>query len=55
MRGGVDLSALANKVVKEKLAASSTVQVDQGQRVKVPALAIELNEANLKLRLQERR
>jgi putative thioredoxin len=48
MRGGVDLSALANKVVKEKLATTSTVQVDQGKRVKVPALAIELNEANLK-------
>jgi putative thioredoxin len=48
MRGGVDLSALANKVVKEKLASTSTVQVDQGKRVKVPALAIELNEANLK-------
>ena len=48
MRGGVDLSALANKVVKEKLASTSTVQVDQGKRVKVPALANELNEANLK-------
>jgi putative thioredoxin len=48
MRGGVDLSALANKVVKEKLASTSTVQVDQGKRVKVPALSIELNEANLK-------
>ncbi len=48
MRGGVDLSALANKVVKEKLASTSTVQVDQGKRVKVPALFIELNEANLK-------
>lgn len=48
MRGGVDLSALANKVVKDKLASTSTVQVDQGKRVKVPALAIELNEANLK-------
>ena len=48
MRGVVDLSALANKVVKEKLASTSTVQVDQGKRVKVPALAIELNEANLK-------
>jgi len=48
MRGGVDLSALANKVVKEKLASTSTVQVNQGKRVKVPALAIELNEANLK-------
>lgn len=48
MRGGVDLSSLANKVVKEKLATTSTVQVDQGKRVKVPALAIELNEANLK-------
>lgn len=48
MRGGVDLSALANKVVKEKLATTSTVQVDQVKRVKVPALAIELNEANLK-------
>jgi len=48
MRGGVDLSALANKVVKEKLASTSTVQADQGKRVKVPALAIELNEANLK-------
>ncbi len=48
MRGGVDLSALANKVVKEKLASTSTVQVDQGRKVKVPALTIELNEANLK-------
>lgn len=48
MRGGVDLSSLANKVVKEKLAATSTVQVDQGKRVKVPALVIELNEVNLK-------
>jgi putative thioredoxin len=48
MRGGVDLSALANKVVKEKLASTSTVQVDQGKRVKVPSLSIELNEANLK-------
>ena len=48
MRGGVDLSALANKVVKEKLASTSTVQVDQGKRVKVPALSIELTEANLK-------
>jgi len=48
MRGGVDLSALANKVVKEKLSTTSTVQVDPGKRVKVPALAIELNEANLK-------
>lgn len=48
MRGGVDLSALANKVVKEKLATTSTVQVDPGKRVKVPALAIELNEVNLK-------
>jgi putative thioredoxin len=48
MRGGVDLSALANKVVKEKLATTSTVQVDSGKRVKVPALAIELNEVNLK-------
>lgn len=48
MRGGVDLSALANKVVQEKLASTSTVQVDQGRRVKVPALAVDLNEANLK-------
>jgi putative thioredoxin len=48
MRGGVDLSSLANKVVKEKLASTSTVQVDTGRRVKVPAFAIELNESNLK-------
>lgn len=48
MRGGVDLSSLANKVVKEKLANTSTVQVDTGRRVKVPALAVELNETNLK-------
>ena len=48
LRGGVDLSSLANKVVKEKLAGTSTVQVDQGKRVKVPALVIELNESNLK-------
>ena len=48
MRGGVDLSSLANKVVKEKLAGTSTVQVDQGRRVKVPAFAVDLNEANLK-------
>jgi putative thioredoxin len=48
MRGGVDLSSLANKVVQEKLASTSTVQVDQGRRVKVPAFAVDLNEANLK-------
>ncbi len=48
MRGGVDLSALANKVVKEKLASTSSVQVDQGRRVKVPAFVIEVNQANLK-------
>ena len=48
MRGGVDLSSLANKVVQEKLATTSTVQVDQGRRVKVPAFAVELNEGNLK-------
>jgi putative thioredoxin len=48
MRGGVDLSALANKVVKEKLASTSSVQVDQGRRVKVPAFVVELNQANLK-------
>lgn len=48
MRGGVDLSALANKVVKEKLASTSGAQIDQGRKVKVPALTIELNEANLK-------
>ena len=48
MRGGVDLSTLANKIVQEKLASTSTVQVDQGRRVKVPAFAVELNEGNLK-------
>jgi putative thioredoxin len=48
MRGGVDLSSLANKVVQEKLANTSTVQVDQGKRVKVPAFAVDLNEGNLK-------
>ena len=48
MRGGVDLSALANKVVKEKLASTSGVQVDQGRRVKVPAFVVEVNQANLK-------
>jgi len=48
MRGGVDLSSLANKVVQEKLANTSTVQVDQGRRVKVPAFAVDLNEGNLK-------
>jgi putative thioredoxin len=48
MRGGVDLSSLANKVVQEKLASTSTVQVDQGRRVKVPAFAVDLNEGNLK-------
>ena len=48
MRGGVDLSALANKVVKEKLASTSTVQVDQGRRVKVPAFVVEVNQSNLK-------
>jgi putative thioredoxin len=48
MRGGVDLSSLANKVVQEKLATTSTVQVDQGRRVKVPAFAVDLNEGNLK-------
>ena len=48
MRGGVDLSALANKVVKEKLASTSSVQVDQGRRVKVPAFVVEVNQANLK-------
>lgn len=48
MRGGVDLSALANKVVKEKLASTSGVQVDQGRRVKVPAFVVDVNQANLK-------
>ncbi len=48
MRGGVDLSALANKVVKEKLASTSSVQVDQGRRVKVPAFVVDVNQANLK-------
>jgi putative thioredoxin len=48
LRGGVDLSALANKVVKEKLASTTGAQVDQGRRVKVPSLVVELNEANLK-------
>jgi putative thioredoxin len=48
MRGGVDLSALANKVVKEKLASTTGAQIDQGRRVRVPALVVELNEANLK-------
>ena len=48
MRGGVDLSALANKVVKEKLASTSTVQVDQGRRVKVPAFVVDVNQTNLK-------
>ena len=48
MRGGVDLSALANKIVKEKLASTSSVQVDQGRRVKVPAFVVETNQANLK-------
>jgi len=48
MRGGVDLSALANKVVKEKLASTTGAQIDEGRRVKVPALVVELNEANLK-------
>jgi putative thioredoxin len=48
MRGGVDLSSLANKVVKEKLASTSSVQVDQGRRVKVPAFVVEVNQANLK-------
>jgi putative thioredoxin len=48
MRGGVDLSALANKVVKEKLASTSTVQIDSGKKVKVPAFVVELNETNLK-------
>jgi putative thioredoxin len=48
MRGGVDLSALANKVVKEKLASTSSVQVDQGRRVKVPAFVVEVNQSNLK-------
>lgn len=48
MRGGVDLSALANKIVKEKLASTSSVQVDQGRRVKVPAFVVEVNQANLK-------
>jgi putative thioredoxin len=48
MRGGVDLSSLANKVVKEKLASTSSVQVDQGRRVKVPAFVVETNQANLK-------
>jgi putative thioredoxin len=35
-------------VVQEKLANTSTVQVDQGRRVKVPAFAVDLNEGNLK-------
>jgi putative thioredoxin len=35
-------------VVQEKLASTSTVQVDQGRRVKVPAFAVDLNEGNLK-------
>ena len=48
VRGGVDLSSLANKIVKEKLSTTSSVEVDQGPRVKVPALVIEVNEANLK-------
>ena len=48
MRGGVDLSALANKVVKEKIASTSSVQVDQGRRVKVPAFVVEVNQSNLK-------
>jgi putative thioredoxin len=48
MRGGVDLSSLANKVVEDKLATTSTVQVDQGKRVKVPAFSIELSEGNIK-------
>ena len=48
MRGGVDLSSLANKVVKEKLASTSGVQVDSGRRVKVPAFVIDLTETNLK-------
>lgn len=48
MRGGVDLSALANKVVKEKLASTSGVQVEQGRRVKVPAFVVEVNQTNLK-------
>jgi putative thioredoxin len=48
LRGGVDLSSLANKVVKEKLTSTSTVQVDTGRRVRVPAFVIDLTETNLK-------
>ena len=51
-RGGVDLSALANKIVKEKIEQTSGVKVDTQDTVKVPALAVELHEAILRSVIQ---
>jgi putative thioredoxin len=51
-RGAVDLSALANKVVKEKIEATSGVKVDTQGSVKVPALAVELTESILRSIIQ---
>ena len=51
-RGGVDLSALANKIVKEKIEQTSGVKVDTQDSIKVPALAVELHEAILRSVIQ---
>ena len=51
-RGGVDLSSLANKIVKEKIEQTSGVKVDTQDTVKVPALAVELHEAILRSVIQ---
>ena len=51
-RGAVDLSALANKIVKEKIEQTSGVKVDTQGSIKVPALTIELNEAVLRSVIQ---
>ena len=51
-RGGVDLSALANKIVKEKIEQTSGVKVDTQDTIKVPALAVDLHEAILRSVIQ---
>ena len=51
-RGAVDLTELANKVVKERLESTSTVSVDPAAVIKLPALSIELAEPNLRAVLE---
>jgi len=51
-RGGVDLSSLANKIVKEKIEQTSGVKVDTQDTIKVPAFAVELHEAILRSVIQ---